>query len=137
MLLRSFAALIALATATSISAQAVGTAPNIDFSTSVAMPGSWSYRAVPGGSEARFVDSTGTARLVLRCTSEVIDLATTHTTVSVERSILSNDAQVLCMGQRVVGVELARRLASEWLGYEFDPASASKAKVDAICAYEG
>ena len=60
-----------------------------------------------------------------------------HDSFSVERSILSNDAQVLCMGQRVVGVELARRLASEWLGYEFDPASASKAKVDAICAYEG
>ena len=66
-----------------------------------------------------------------------IRAVTAHDSFSVERSILSNDAQVLCMGQRVVGVELARRLASEWLGYEFDPASASKAKVDAICAYEG
>lgn len=66
-----------------------------------------------------------------------IRAVTAHDSFSVERSILSNDAQVLCMGQRVVGVELARRLASEWLGYEFDPASASKAKVDAICAHEG
>lgn len=66
-----------------------------------------------------------------------IRAVTAHDSFSVERSVLSNDAQVLCMGQRVVGVELARRLASEWLGYEFDPASASKAKVDAICAYEG
>ena len=66
-----------------------------------------------------------------------IRAVTAHDSFSVERSILSNDAQVLCMGQRVVGVELARRLASEWLRYEFDPASASKAKVDAICAYEG
>ena len=66
-----------------------------------------------------------------------IRAVTAHDSFSVERSILSNDAQVLCMGQRVVGLELARRLASEWLGYEFDPASASKAKVDAICAYEG
>ena len=66
-----------------------------------------------------------------------IRAVTAHDSFSVERSILSNDAQVLCMGQRVVGLELARRLASEWLGYEFDPTSASKAKVDAICAYEG
>ncbi|MFE5670152.1 ribose-5-phosphate isomerase [Agromyces sp. NPDC056523] len=66
-----------------------------------------------------------------------IRAVTAHDSFSVERSVLSNDAQVLCMGQRVVGRELARRLASEWLAYEFDPASASKAKVDAICAYEG
>lgn len=48
---------------------------------------------------------------------------TAHDSYSVERSVLSNDAQVLCMGQRVVGLELARRLAKEWLGYRFDPVS--------------
>jgi ribose 5-phosphate isomerase B len=61
---------------------------------------------------------------------------TAHDSYSVERSVLSNDAQVLCFGQRVVGLELARRLAREWLGYRFDPASGSAAKVDAIRAYE-
>lgn len=61
---------------------------------------------------------------------------TAHDSFSVERSVLSNNAQVLCFGQRVVGIELARRLAKEWLGYEFDPASASAAKVDAITEYE-
>ena len=66
-----------------------------------------------------------------------IRAVTAHDSFSVERSILSNDSQVLCMGQRVVGIELARRLATEWLTYEFDPTSASKAKVDDICAYEG
>lgn len=66
-----------------------------------------------------------------------IRAVTAHDSFSVERSILSNDAQILCMGQRVVGAELARRLAREWLGYEFDPTSPSKAKVDDICAYEG
>ena len=40
------------------------------------------------------------------------------------------------MGQRVIGIELARRLASEWLGYEFDDASASAEKVAAIASYE-
>ncbi|MCW2511493.1 MAG: ribose 5-phosphate isomerase [Mycobacterium sp.] len=61
---------------------------------------------------------------------------TAHDGFSVERSVLSNNAQVLCFGQRVIGLELARRLAREWLGYEFDPNSASAEKVDAICGYE-
>jgi ribose 5-phosphate isomerase B len=61
---------------------------------------------------------------------------TAHDSFSVERSVLSNNAQVLCMGERVIGVELARRLAKEWLGYVFDAGSASAAKVEAIMAYE-
>ena len=65
-----------------------------------------------------------------------IRAVTAHDGFSVERSVLSNDAQVLCFGQRVIGLELARRLAREWLGYEFDRSSASADKVDAICSYE-
>jgi len=61
---------------------------------------------------------------------------TAHDGFSVERAVLSNDAQVLCFGQRVIGLELARRLAKEWLGYRFDPSSASAAKVAAIGEYE-
>jgi ribose 5-phosphate isomerase B len=48
---------------------------------------------------------------------------TAHDSFSVERAVLSNDAQVLCLGQRVIGLELARRLVKEWLGYTFDPVS--------------
>lgn len=62
---------------------------------------------------------------------------TAHDGFSVERAVLSNDAQVLCMGQRVIGLELARRLTREWLGYRFDASSASAAKVDVITEYEG
>lgn len=65
-----------------------------------------------------------------------IRAVTAHDSYSVERAILSNDAQVLCFGQRVIGIELARRLAREWVGYRFDPRSASAAKVDAIRGYE-
>lgn len=61
---------------------------------------------------------------------------TAHDSFSVERSVLSNNAQVLCFGQRVIGLELARRLAKDWLGYEFDPQSKSADKVEAICGYE-
>ncbi|MGM1028449.1 MAG: ribose-5-phosphate isomerase [Actinomycetota bacterium] len=66
-----------------------------------------------------------------------IRAVTAHDSYSVERAILSNDAQVLCMGQRVVGIELAKRLSKEWLTYTFDPSSHSQANVDDICAYEG
>lgn len=65
-----------------------------------------------------------------------IRAVTAHDSYSVERAILSNDAQVLCMGERVVGIEVARRLAKEWLGYRFDPGSASAEKVAAIAKYE-
>lgn len=66
-----------------------------------------------------------------------IRAVTAHDSYSVERAILSNNAQVLCMGQRVIGLELARRLAREWLTYTFDESSPSQAKVQDICAYEG
>lgn len=65
-----------------------------------------------------------------------IRAVTAHDSYSVERSVLSNDAQVLCMGERVIGVELARTLARQWLGHVFDPTSASAQKVAAITAYE-
>jgi ribose 5-phosphate isomerase B len=65
-----------------------------------------------------------------------IRAVTAHDSFSVERAVLSNNAQVLCMGERVVGVEVARRLAKEWLGYKFDEQSASAKKVEAIMEHE-
>ena len=38
-----------------------------DYSYWPVSPGSWTYRAVPGGSEASFVDSAGAARMVIAC----------------------------------------------------------------------
>ncbi|KTS12505.1 ribose-5-phosphate isomerase [Microbacterium testaceum] len=65
-----------------------------------------------------------------------IRAVTAHDSFSVERSVLSNDAQVLCLGQRVIGLELARRLVREWLDYRFDTSSASAEKVAVLSAYE-
>jgi ribose 5-phosphate isomerase B len=65
-----------------------------------------------------------------------IRAVTAHDSFSVERAVLSNNAQVLTFGQRVVGLELARRLAREWLTYEFDEASASADKVSLLSDYE-
>lgn len=96
-------------------------------------------RMVAEGRADRAVLVCGTGLGVAIAANKVpgIRAVTAHDPFSVERSVLSNDAQVLCLGQRVVGVELARRLVREWLGYEFDPASPSAAKVRTICAYEG
>ncbi|TPX04829.1 ribose-5-phosphate isomerase [Schumannella luteola] len=65
-----------------------------------------------------------------------IRAVTAHDSFSVERAVLSNDAQVLTMGQRVIGLELARRLVREWLTYRFDPTSASAEKVAVLTEYE-
>ncbi|MEU6643179.1 ribose-5-phosphate isomerase [Saccharomonospora sp. NPDC046836] len=65
-----------------------------------------------------------------------IRAVTAHDSFSVERSVLSNNAQVLTFGQRVIGLELARRLAREWLTYRFDDSSPSAAKVAVLSEYE-
>ena len=65
-----------------------------------------------------------------------IRAVTAHDSYSVERAVLSNNAQVLTMGQRVIGIELARRLVREWLTYRFDESSASADKVAEIVNYE-
>jgi ribose 5-phosphate isomerase B len=65
-----------------------------------------------------------------------IRAVTAHDSFSVERSVLSNDAQELTLGQRVIGIELARRLVREWLTYRFDRASASADKDAVIDQYE-
>ncbi|MGC9159556.1 MAG: ribose-5-phosphate isomerase [Terracidiphilus sp.] len=65
-----------------------------------------------------------------------IRAVTAHDIYSVQRSVLSNNAQVLCMGERVIGLELARLLVAEWLKHQFDPTSKSASKVAAICSYE-
>ena len=65
-----------------------------------------------------------------------IRAVTAHDGYSVERGVLSNNAQILCFGERVVGLELARKLAREWLTYHFDEKSGSAKKVAVIEKYE-
>ncbi|GAB3445076.1 D-erythrulose 4-phosphate isomerase DerI1 [Streptomonospora sediminis] len=59
-----------------------------------------------------------------------------HDSYSAERSVKSNNCQVLTMGARVIGPELAKRITAEWIGHVFDPESASAAKVARINEYE-
>jgi ribose 5-phosphate isomerase B len=96
-------------------------------------------RKVTAGEADRALLVCGTGMGVAIAANKVtgIRAVTAHDSYSVERSVLSNDAQVLCLGERVVGLELARRLVSEWVGYRFDPSSSSAAKVAAIDEYDG
>ncbi|MSO26073.1 MAG: RpiB/LacA/LacB family sugar-phosphate isomerase [Candidatus Nanopelagicaceae bacterium] len=65
-----------------------------------------------------------------------IRAATTHDPYSLERAILSNNCQVICMGARVITVELAKLLIAQWLEYSFDSAGPSSAKVAKIDKFD-
>ena len=65
-----------------------------------------------------------------------IRAAVAHDPYSIERSILSNNCQVLCLGERVVAPMAADRIVDQWLGYEFDLSSPSAEKVSIITGYE-
>jgi len=61
-----------------------------------------------------------------------IRAALTHDTYSAERAALSNNAQIITMGARVIGPELAKAVAEAWLKHEFDPQGRSASNVAAI-----
>jgi ribose 5-phosphate isomerase B len=61
-----------------------------------------------------------------------IRAAQCHDTYSAERAALSNNAQIITMGARVVGPELAKAIADAFLAQQFDPNGRSSGNVDAI-----
>ena len=64
-----------------------------------------------------------------------IRAAVCHDIFSTERSILSNNCSVMCMGERVIGKELAKKMVETWISLEFADGS-STPKVNAIMAIE-
>jgi RpiB/LacA/LacB family sugar-phosphate isomerase len=61
-----------------------------------------------------------------------IRAALTHDTYSAERAAKSNNAQIITMGARVIGPELAKAIVDVYLASEFDPAGPSASNVEAI-----
>jgi ribose 5-phosphate isomerase B len=55
---------------------------------------------------------------------------------SIERSVLSNNCQVLCLGERLVAPMLAERVVQRWPGYGLDESSLSARKADLISECE-
>ena len=66
-----------------------------------------------------------------------IRAALTHDTYSAERAAKSNNAQIITMGARVIGPELAKAIADTWIASEFDPKGSSAANVEAINKLDG
>ena len=61
-----------------------------------------------------------------------IRAALTHDTYSAERAAKSNNAQIITMGARVIGPELAKAIVDTWLNSSFDPEGPSAKNVAAI-----
>jgi ribose 5-phosphate isomerase B len=61
-----------------------------------------------------------------------IRAALTHDTYSAQRAALSNNAQVITMGSRVIGPEVAKAIADAFLQEEFDEQGRSAGNVKAI-----
>lgn len=61
-----------------------------------------------------------------------IRAALTHDTYSAARAALSNNAQIITMGARVIGTELAKSIADAFLAQSFDERGRSAGNVKAI-----
>lgn len=65
-----------------------------------------------------------------------IRAALTHDTYSAQRAALSNNAQIITMGARVIGQELAKSIADAFLKEVFDENGRSAGNVNAINAVD-
>ncbi|RYC29160.1 ribose 5-phosphate isomerase B [Lichenibacterium minor] len=61
-----------------------------------------------------------------------IRAALTHDTYSAAKAATSNNAQIITLGARVVGPELAKAVVDAWLASNFDPTGSSAGNVSAI-----
>ena len=72
---------------------------------------------------------TGIGMAMMANKFEGIYAAVCHDNFAVERSVLSNDGNVLCLGARIVGAELAKKIVKEWINLEYK-VSKSQDKID-------
>jgi len=54
---------------------------------------------------------------------------------STERSIKSNNVNIMTLGEQVTGVQLAKSLVSIWMAAEYSPGGRSEPKIQRICDY--
>lgn len=95
-------------------------------------------RAVAGGKHERGILMCGTGLGVCLAANKVKGAyaVTGSDPYSVERSVKSNNANILTLGAQVVGPELAKILVTIWLASEYEPGGRSQAKVDRIRQFE-
>jgi D-erythrulose 4-phosphate isomerase len=111
-----------------------------DEVTNLSQPGYYADMAaavayqVKAGAYDRAILCCGTGIGVCIAANKVpgIRAALTHDTYSAERAARSNNAQIITLGARVVGPELAKAIVDAWLEAKFDPEGSSAANVAAI-----
>lgn len=96
-------------------------------------------RRVKAGEFDRAILCCGTGIGVCISANKVpgIRAALTHDTYSAGKAATSNNAQIITMGARVIGAELAKDIADKWLSSTFDPKGPSGANVEAINKLDG
>ncbi len=95
-------------------------------------------RAVADGAFERGILFCGTGIGVAISANKVpgIRAAQAHDTYSAERAAKSNNAQIITLGARVVGPELAKSIVDAYLASDFDPKGSSAANVEALNALD-
>lgn len=90
--------------------------------------------AVLSGAYERAILICGTGIGVCISANKVpgVRAALCHDTYSAERAALSNNAQIITMGARVIGPELAKSIADAYLRQSFDVNGRSADNVNAI-----
>lgn len=93
--------------------------------------------AIKNGSHERGILICGTGIGMSISANKVpgVRAAQCHDAFSAQRARKSNDAQIICLGARVIGTELAKTLVGIWLDSEFDGGGSTE-KVERIGYYE-
>lgn len=93
-------------------------------------------RAVASGEVERavLVCGTGLGMAIVANKVHGVRAAPVTDPYSAERAIRSNDAHVLCLGGKVVGIEVATLLVDHWMAWEFAGGASGRkvAKIEAL-----
>ena len=94
--------------------------------------------AVRGGGAARgvMICGSGVGAAVAANKVKGIRASVCHDTYSAHQGVEHDDMNVLCLGARIVGVELARELAAAFLSAEFAPEERFQRRLDKVLEME-
>ncbi len=99
----------------------------------------WSVgQAIKTGKHKRgiLICGTGIGMAIVANKIPGIRAAQCHDTYSAERARKSNNAQIITLGARVIGEELAKTILQTWLNSEYEEGGRSEPKIKRISFYE-
>ena len=89
-----------------------------------------------GADRGILICGTGLGMAMTACKVPGIRAATCHDVYSAERAVKSNNAQILAMGARVIGVESAKTIVHAWLKSDYVEGTRSEPKVKRMIEIE-